>query len=413
MISNKNKGFLAFFLPVTLVTLLLFGFKVAEIKSERRSDQPSNSFPKSDRLDENVAVRSSIPPNDSFEREHSRSNFPEQLQRSDNDDQYVYRIKSPATLIVSKESIEEDVRRLASDQFEGRLSGKRGADAAASYIADQLSPLRATKQEFAVRLVNPGPENERGTGRAYNLIFTIPGKSDREIVLGAHYDHIGYGPELSRDPNQLEVHNGADDNASGCSVLLGNAKTLSRQIQQPSHTIKIIFFGAEELGLIGSRYYVSQLSEEEISKIDLMINYDMVGWLRGNPQLAISGIEEVPEYYAAAREVDDNYPFEVRAAGVGSGGSDHAPFANEGVPFVFYHTGAHRYYHTPDDDADLIDFEGLTNICNFSLEVLNRFDSMNLRRVRKAVYPELNSNFHDHGFGVSFESRFEHLDGGL
>ena len=308
---------------------------------------------------------------------------------------------------IKESEIKEILTWLAHDEREGRMSGKQGNISAAKFIKEKFESLglKTSLQKFKIRRMNPGPKNEVGDDFTHNIIGVLEGKTNRQIVIGAHMDHIGYGPSMSRS-RRIAVHNGADDNASGTTAVLEIAEAFCK-MDKPNHTLVFICFSAEEMGLIGSRYYVNNLKQEEKTNIDLMINFDMIGYLKGNEDLIITGAREVPNLSDIINNIERNYPFDAHPARGGGGGSDHASFGNANVPYAFFHTGTHRYYHTPDDDSHRIDFKGLCLVSKFAFEVVNEFDksSTNTRRVS---YPLMN-DVHDHGEEHRYKIRFPEL----
>lgn len=357
---------------------------------------------------------------------------------------------------ITESEITDMLTWLAHDDREGRMSGKKGNVAAAEYIKKEFESygLKTEMQKFNIRRMNPGPKNETGDDFTHNIIGILPGKTDRVIIIGGHMDHIGYGPQMSRFGGG-QIHNGADDNASGSTAVLEIAEAFSSmfamkveyencicenqqcvnykktiqksqlckecgrhtrtiytedvanfKMDQPEHTIVFICFSAEEMGLIGSRHYVSQLSKAELAKIDLMVNFDMVGWLKDQKSVTISGIKPIPELVSIVEKLNPDYPVRFVPGSSGSGGSDHASFGNAGVPYAFFHTGLHDHYHKPSDDVDKIDFKGQTVVTKFAFEMIYEFDKAKLTRKVSMNYPALNDFIHDHGHP---ETPFPHL----
>jgi hypothetical protein len=198
-----------------------------------------------------------------------------------------------------------------------------------------------------------------------NVVGVILGKGDlanETVIVGAHYDHVGMGGYGSLAPGTVEIHNGADDNASGVATMLGAANLLAQKVQdQPSHRrIVFIAFTGEERGLVGSRYYVEHplYSLEETAA---MINLDMVGRLRDN-ELTVYGTGSAEGLDALVEEVNKSAGFSLYKIPSGYGPSDHMSFYKAGVPVLFYFTGLHNDYHRPSDDFDKIDFGGMTRI---------------------------------------------------
>jgi len=298
---------------------------------------------------------------------------------------------------ISESDLRKHISWLAHDAREGRMSGKRGNIVSADYIADHFNSLglQVTRQKFPIKRTNPGPNNETGDDFTHNIIGVLPGRTSRTIIIGGHMDHIGYGPEYSRQGGG-QIHNGADDNASGTGSVMEVAEAFTK-MEKLNHTLVFICFSAEEMGLIGSRYFVKQLTEEEKSNIDLMVNFDMVGYLKDQKTNEIYGIKDIPEVNAIVGRLTTKYPIRFSAGEAGSGGSDHAPFGNAGIPYAFFHTGLHAHYHKPSDDVERLDFKGQELVTKFAFEMVDEFDKINLVRKAAFSYPTLNEEFHDHG----------------
>ena len=202
--------------------------------------------------------------------------------------------------------------------------------------------------------------------------------TDETIVIGAHYDHVGMGGEGSLAPGTVAVHNGADDNASGTTALLGVAKLLSERLAAiPDHRrVVLMTFTGEERGLIGSKHYVDN-PLFPIESTAAMINMDMVGRLRDN-ELTVYGtgsgdkMDAILES-ANKKESARSEAFNLFKVETGYGPSDHQSFFVAGVPVLFFFTGLHDDYHRPSDDFDKINFTGLTRItdtvCDVAVEV--------------------------------------------
>ncbi len=311
----------------------------------------------------------------------------------------------PAKESITNNELKDHVYWLADDAREGRMSGKKGNTDAAQYIFNEFQSLglETQYQSFRIPRMNPGPKNEKGDNFTNNIIGVLRGKTDSIIVIGAHMDHIGYGPLMSRTPMRREVHNGADDNASGSAVILELAEAFS-QMGQPNHTLVFVCFSAEEMGLIGAKHYVSQAkksgSEFSLARTVLMVNFDMVGYCKnGRSPVNAYGVSRLPFLHkiALALQSKPEYTFDLNTSS-GSGGSDHAIFGNAGVPYVFFHTGGHPYYHTPDDDAHRIDYNGMQLVARFAFELIDKFDKENIGIPVKMTEDRIQlDEIHDHG----------------
>lgn len=204
---------------------------------------------------------------------------------------------------------------------------------------------------------------------AQNVAGKIPGRgngADEIVVIGAHYDHLGMGGERSLKPNELEVHNGADDNASGVAAVLVATERLTKLLAgvNDHRTVVIALFSAEEVGLAGSARFVEN-SPFPMSSVVAMINLDMVGAMQGDEFVAL-GSDSATEWKAAIDRVAAKMSLAVSSSGDGYGPSDQTSFYAAGVPVLHFFTGAHDRYHTPDDDAEHINFEGGARIAEYT-----------------------------------------------
>jgi hypothetical protein len=198
---------------------------------------------------------------------------------------------------------------------------------------------------------------------------THPTLKNQYIVVGAHYDHLGMGGKnsSSRVPDTLAVHNGADDNASGVAALLEIGQKLADGKAQRS--IVIVAFGSEEQGLLGSRYFVDY-PIIPLDSIVAMINIDMLGRLSDERALQVSGVKTSLEAEELLTKINGNYNFKLSMAPQGYGPSDHASFYNKDIPVLFFSTGPHFDYHTPNDVIEKINFEGLLECSNFIYDIV-------------------------------------------
>ncbi len=199
-----------------------------------------------------------------------------------------------------------------------------------------------------------------------------PALSDQYIVIGAHYDHLGYGGpgSGSRSPNEHSIHNGADDNASGSSAILEIIEKAAANKDKLKRSIIFAAFGAEEMGLIGSKEFVEK-PPVELDKIDAMFNFDMVGRLdSNNTGLAVGGTGTAVEFDSLLDENLENYPLEIKRTPEGYGPSDHASFYAQDIPVLFFFTGAHEDYHKPSDDSDKLNYAGEKLITDFAYDIL-------------------------------------------
>jgi len=195
-----------------------------------------------------------------------------------------------------------------------------------------------------------------------NVGALIPG-SDEVIVLGAHYDHLGYGQIGSNAPGVHEVHNGADDNASGVSVLIEAGKLLAKS--PPGPTIWLVAFTGEEVGLVGSSHFVNN-PPESLDHVHFMLNFDMVGRMEDN-KLTVYGAHSAEGLDAAVERANKEVGLNLTATGGGYGASDQTSFYAKGIPVSHLLTALHADYHTPRDDVEFINAEGMAKVLKFAV----------------------------------------------
>lgn len=282
-----------------------------------------------------------------------------------------------AKAIITDTEGKQILNYLCSDELEGRMSGQPGNDKAAKWIADYFKQCGVEPgnngsyfQSFTVDKVNDHKKNS--TGVTNNIIGVLPGNDpvlkNEYIIIGAHMDHIGYGPSYSQSPNRREIHPGADDNATGTSLVMQCAKALAKLKGKIKRTIVFICFSGEEMGLIGANYYC-QHPVYPLDKTVIMINQDMIGRYNNQGRLTCSGAGKCPLAVRAIDKIKKDYPFQVSITSDSGGGSDHAAFIRRRVNVCMFHTGQHNQYHTPDDTPDRIDFQGLTLISKFVFQL--------------------------------------------
>jgi Iap family predicted aminopeptidase len=211
---------------------------------------------------------------------------------------------------------------------------------------------------------------ERGA-EAYNVAGFLDLGQPTTIVVGAHYDHVGLGKWGSRNPDaEGQVHNGADDNASGTAVLMELAREVSLYPEVQGRNILFVAFSAEEDGLLGSKYFVENCPVP-VHDFAYMLNIDMVGRLNRADSLMIYATGSAAEWASVLRDMPcDQFGIENIPALFPR--SDHAPFVRAGIPAIMLHTGLHEDYHGPTDDLDKIDMDGLVKVTEAALEILER-----------------------------------------
>lgn len=276
----------------------------------------------------------------------------------------------------------EIVSILASDKMEGREIGTRGGVAAAEFIKSKmqevgLSPKGENQtyfQDFSfqpIKLSPHGSGDEVGLGQSKvvtikgrNVVGEIDNNAKHTIVVGAHYDHLGYGNEFSLFKGDSAIHNGADDNASGVAAMLKLANSLKNgQHVYTKYNYVFMAFSGEEYGLIGSNHFCKNPTIE-LSNVSCMLNFDMVGRMKEDKSLAVYGTGTSPSWNDVINlSNSDNFRLIFEESGVGP--SDHTSFYLMDIPVLHFFTGQHEDYHKPSDDVSRINFEGLKDVTEF------------------------------------------------
>jgi aminopeptidase YwaD len=206
-----------------------------------------------------------------------------------------------------------------------------------------------------------------------NVVGIINNNANKTIVIGAHYDHLGFGEDKNALDTLQQIHNGADDNASGCAAMLELIPILKQEIYNKANYI-FIGFGGEELGLLGSKYWLQHPTIN--TNIDYMINLDMVGRYDSATKLTIGGFGTTNIWGNVLPNIASN--LQIKFDSTGSGPSDHASFYKNKIPVLFFFTGSHKDYHKTSDKTDKINFIGTANIVNYIATIVaNTKDSSN------------------------------------
>ena len=268
----------------------------------------------------------------------------------------------------------DDIKYLSDDRLAGRMTGTPGADSAAAYLARRFAHVGLQPgaggwfQAFTVAKTAPVAQQAHVGGlRGNNVIGVLPGRDpvlrNEAIIVGAHYDHLGVGGFGSLDPDSTgRVHNGADDNASGAAMLIQIAARLA--VAPPARTVVFIAFSGEELGLLGSSYYVKQ-PVYPLSTTRAMINLDMVGRLRQS-RLIVYGSRTAKEFPALLDSLNWYAGFDLKAQGDGYGPSDQSSFYAAGLPVLHLFTDLHEDYHRSTDDWEKINLDGFKRVSDFA-----------------------------------------------
>ncbi len=255
--------------------------------------------------------------------------------------------------------LEKHLYTLASDSLRGRQAGTEDAAKAAHYITGQWNRMGLEGQWQSL------PFQVMNKDGFFDYYFIIEGNDpalkDEYIVVGAHYDHVGVKGD--------EVYNGADDNASGSACLIEIARQLLAQRGQMKRSVIICAFDAEEMGLYGSKAFVDHLRTDGlVDHVKLMMSVDMVGWYKVNGSLILEGTGTLANGKNLTDPATLGVDIKIHTKNFETSlftATDTEPFAKEGIPTLAVTTGLKSPYHKPQDDADLIDYDGLSLIADY------------------------------------------------
>jgi Peptidase family M28/PDZ domain/PA domain len=248
---------------------------------------------------------------------------------------------------------------------------------------------------------------QHDTKTVHNVVAYLPGSTQEYVIIGAHYDHLGLGDEHSLAPSQIgHIHPGADDNASGTAGVIELARWFSKQ-PKPKRGILFITFAGEELGLLGSSFYVNH-PLLPLQNAVTMINMDMIGRIReGKVYVNGTGTGSTLAKLVGEIKAPDGFHFDL-SENLGYGGSDHMSFTIKSVPVVFFFSGLHGDYHKPSDTADKINSVDAVKLLGYVAELEQRLseapDRPQFIRVAETQEPVSGSAGGGSGYGPNFGS---------
>lgn len=283
---------------------------------------------------------------------------------------------SPDSFAAREQVLRHDVLMLANDRMEGRFTGSAQDSMAALYIGKRFMENGLLPFSEQWMTAKPG-QDQRDYWQTYsfkarwgeqvrtrNVVGVVKGTdsvlAQRFVVVGAHFDHLGWGDkaETSMRKGVHEIHNGADDNASGVAVMLELMRYYSLYPLRKS--IVFVSFSGEEIGLCGSTAFLDNFPFD-LSSIDVMFNLDMLGGLQGNG-FRVNGVGTSQEARDMVEEAQKHTDLELTVSPDGHGPSDHASFYARQIPVFFLCTPPTQTYHTPDDDPGTLNYKGMVRI---------------------------------------------------
>lgn len=280
---------------------------------------------------------------------------------------------------ITEKEIKEHIWTLAAPQMKGRFPGTAQNKKAVNYLVKQFKksgivPYNGSYiQEFTAKIRVKKGVQDTPYVKTQNVIGYIEGSDPvlkhEFIVIGAHYDHLGMGGASSKKPDTVAIHLGADDNASGTAALLEIAEKLAANQASLKRSIMVIAFGAEEQGLLGSKYFTEH-PLVPLSQIKLMINMDMVGRMNAEKHLYMGGAATFDGGVELMTSLGPEIGIHPIVNHYDVGGSDHVSFYKKNLPVLGFHTGGHPQYHTPEDDRRLINVAGEKLVCDYIYKAL-------------------------------------------
>lgn len=302
-------------------------------------------------------------------------------------------------------------------------SSKQTVDKLSQEIAKSKKPHSFVLKKQSATITSEIIQVKAKTQNVVAVLKSNSSLPNEHLIIGAHYDHLGYGGEGSGSlaPDLHEIHNGADDNASGTSSLIEIARQLSQKKEILKRDILFIGFSAEEMGLLGSAYYTAH-PILPLEQAITMINLDMVGRLK-DKKLSVQGTgtstnwETLSTTYNPVKTVYDangnstsDTTFSLSFVKDGFGPSDHASFYGKDIPVLFYFTGVHEDYHKPSDDYDKINYDGMRDIVFYASTVATVIDTTVQRPdFHKTVAPKSSGG---RGFSVTLGTVPDYAYGG-
>jgi hypothetical protein len=286
---------------------------------------------------------------------------------------------------INQELLRKHIYYLASDKLEGRNPGTKGEKLAIEYLEKEFASYKLIpkgekgfRQRFTYKQnLNPHDTVVKNTveKNGTNVIGYLDNGALATLVIGGHFDHLGKGENSSSLDGDAkhQIHNGADDNASGTAGVLELARYFSSNNVKEKYNMLFMCFSAEEDGLIGSKYFTNHPTIE-LSQINCMINMDMIGRLNDSTmKLMVYGVGTSPGYEKVFGNIKTNFNMVFDSSGVGP--SDQTSFYLKNIPVLHFFTGQHKDYHKSGDDADKINYKGEQHVLEYMIKVIEAIDN--------------------------------------
>ncbi len=333
-------------------------------------------------------------------------------------------VDSDDTEYAKPTELKKHISFLASDALKGRMTGSKEEKVASDYLVKQLKALKLQPfekdnylQSFTYKVkLNPHDSLEVSDNTGHNVIAFLDNKANKTIVIGAHYDHLGVNEHnnSTKSNSKGEIHNGADDNASGVAGVLELARmfSLNKTVEKANYVFAL--FSGEEDGLIGSKE-LAKIVKTKYPNVVAMLNMDMIGRLNDKKEMTVGGVGSSPIFPDLVEKVKPA-GFNITLDQSGIGPSDHTSFYLKDIPVLFFFTGTHTDYHKPSDDEDKINYYGVKSCTDYAFRILSDISNsdnvaftktkMNAEKTRAKYKVTLGvmPDYTDHGDGL-------HLDG--
>lgn len=280
---------------------------------------------------------------------------------------------------ITVDDFKAHITYLSSDGLAGRSSGTPGDRLAKDYIVNHFTNAGGSAERFVEvqeHYVSKSRLKPKNKVKTYNIIATLPGNDEKlkneYVIIGAHYDSVKNTLGL--------IHNGADDNGSGTSMVL---ELFEKFASENNHKRTLVFmaFGGEELGLLGSKHYVNNPTID-LSKVQLMVNLDMVGRMDEENNVQLGGSPSAKNFSSKLHPFFVNSKINIIDLGKGIfSRSDHYNFYKKDIPVLFFFTGIHSDYHTATDDEDKINYDGMMEISKIVEPIVSEFANVEERLV--------------------------------
>lgn len=330
---------------------------------------------------------------------------------------------------IDVKSLKKHIAFLADDKLEGRGTGSEGESKAAAYITVNfkkcnLKPYgKMTEKEnfytfpfkFNYHTDPKDTSNTKVERKGNNVVGFLDNGAENTIVIGAHYDHLGMGHDHnSLDANPVgQIHNGADDNASGVAGVLELARYYSNNHIKEKYNFLFICFSGEELGLLGSKKYCENPTID-LKKVNCMINMDMIGRLADSThKLIIYGVGTAPDFVPMIDKIPTEFTIKKDSSGIGP--SDQTSFYLKDIPVLHFFTGQHADYHKPSDDIEKINYFGEAAILEYIIEMITEIEKLPKLKFLTTRNPEMGKSKYKVTMGVmpdyTYEGKGMRIDG--